>query len=107
MNVFHVFDQNLDDGARLGQGFAFFPFAAEDDAFALIAHIDQHDVAFHTENAALNDLVQVHFLRRPVDLLRGFAFGGRLELDLPFFFREIQRSNEVAIDHKTGVRGEG
>ena len=39
--------------AGLGQRLALFPLAAEDDAFALVSHVDQHEVAFDAEHAAL------------------------------------------------------
>ena len=56
-------------GAGLGRRLVLLPLVAEDDAFALVTHVDQHEVAFDAEHAALDDLVQLHFLGRPGDLL--------------------------------------
>ena len=69
VDVFHVLDEDFDLGAGLGELLAFFPLVAEDDAFALVAHVDQHDVALDAEHAALDDLVQLHFLGSPGDFL--------------------------------------
>ena len=80
VDVFHVFDQDFDHRAGLGQRFAFFPFVAEDDAFALVADVDQHDVAFDAKDAAFDDLIQVHFLGCPGDFLRRRALQGGVKL---------------------------
>ena len=55
VDVLDVLDEDLDHVAGLGQLFAFFPFVAEDDAFALVADIDQDYVAFGPQHAALDD----------------------------------------------------
>ena len=83
----------------LGSGFAFFPFAAEDDAFALVADVDQHEVAFGAKHAALDDLIDGHFLGAPPDFLGGGILHRQGELLLPFLFAEVQRTYEVAIYH--------
>ena len=73
VDVFHVFDEDFDLGARLGEQLAFFPLVAEDDAFALVAHVDQHHVALDAEHAALDDFVEFHLLGRPGDFLSSDA----------------------------------
>ena len=42
-----------------GGVFVLFPFVAEDDAFALVADVDQDDVAVDAQDAAVDDLVHV------------------------------------------------
>ena len=57
VDVLDVLDQDLDLRAGLGQRLVFLPFVAEDDAFALVADVDQDEVALDAEHAALDDLV--------------------------------------------------
>ena len=57
-DVFDVFDRGLwIVCADFGQRFAFFPFVAGDDAFALVADVDQHEVVVDAEDAAFDDLI--------------------------------------------------
>ena len=93
VDVFHVLDEDLHLRAGLGQQFAFFPLVAEDDAFALVAHVDQDDVALDAQHAAFDDLVQLHLLSRPSDFVLGRALQGVVKLLLPFFLGKIQSSN--------------
>ena len=61
--------------------------------FALVADVDQHHVAFDPQDAALDDLVQLHFLGSPGDFLGRHALQRGIELLLPFFLGKIQSSN--------------
>ncbi len=51
--VFDVFDQHFEDLAGLGRRFVFFPLVAEDDAFALVADIDEDEVAVDADGLCL------------------------------------------------------
>src|SRR5208283_6210175 len=57
VDVLDILDQDLDHLPRLGQLFTFFPLTAEDDTFALIADVDQNNVALGPQHASLDDLV--------------------------------------------------
>ncbi len=103
VDVFHVFDEDLDLRAGLGQLLAFFPFVAEDDAFALVADVDQDHVALDAKHAALDDLVQLHLLGSPGDFLGRNALQRGVKLLLPFFLAKIQSSYQVAVDHKNKI----
>ncbi len=106
LDVLDVLDQDLDHLSRLGQRLALFPFAAKDDAFALVSHVDQHVVAFGPQHAAVDDLVDRHFLGAPLDFLgRGRLHGGG-EFLLPLLVAEVQAADKVAIDHRLDFRSE-
>ena len=102
VDVFDVLDEDFDHRAGLGQQFALFPFVAEDDAFALVADIDQHDVAFDAKHPSGDDLVQLHFLGCPSDFVGRGAVERRGQFMLPFFFSKIESSNQVTVDHRDG-----
>jgi hypothetical protein len=86
VDVFHVLDQHFYDCAGFGQFFAFLPLAAENDSFAFISHIDEHHVAFDAQDLALHDLIEVHLLSSPVEVLGLVALHGVVKLVLPIFF---------------------
>ena len=86
VDVFHVLDQHFDYCAGFGQLFAFLPLAAENDSFAFISHIDEHYVAFHAQDPALHDLIEVHLLSSPVEVLGLVALHSVVKLALPIFF---------------------
>ena len=100
VDILDVLDKDFDLGAGLGKRFTLFPFVAEDDAFALVAHVDQHDIAFNAKHAPDDDLVQLHFLGGPGDFLGRNALERFVQLMLPFFFAKIESSYQVAVDHK-------
>ena len=89
----NVLDEDFDLRAGLGQLLALFPLAAEDDSFALVPDIDQDNVAFDAQDAALDDFVELHFLSCPGDFLGRHALQGGIELDLPFLVAKVQSSN--------------
>ncbi len=80
---------------RLG----FFPFAAEDDSFALVPDVDKDEITFDADDAALHNLVDADLFATPVDVFRRDALEGRVEFVFPFCFAEVETSNQVAIDH--------
>ncbi len=86
VDVLDILDQDLDHLPRLGQLFAFFPFVAEDNAFALIADVDQHDIALGAQHAPLDDLVDGDFLGSPFYVFRLRCFH-LSKLLLPFLLR--------------------
>jgi len=90
VDVFHVLDQDFDLSAGQRQRLAFFPLVAEDDAFALVAHVDQHDVALDAEHASLDDFVQFHLLGGPGDFVGGHALERVVQFMLPFLFAKIE-----------------
>ena len=57
-DVFDLFDQHLDRLAGFGRLFVLFPFVERDRAFALVADVDQHEVAVDAEDAAVDDLIE-------------------------------------------------
>ena len=89
VDVLDILDQDLDHLPRLGQLFAFFPLAAEDNAFALVADVDQHDVALGSQDASLDDLIDRYFLSSPLQFFRRRRFQGFGEFLLPFLLRKV------------------
>ena len=87
--VLDVLDEDLDHFPRLGQLFAFFPLVAEDNAFALIADVDQDHVALDPQDAPLDDLIDGDFLGSPLQFFRRHRFQGFGEFLLPFLLRKV------------------
>ena len=103
VDVFDVLDEHLDRLARLGQRLALFPLAAEDDAFALVADVDQDEVAFDADHAPYHDLI--HAMSLPPlarSLGRGALHRGGQFL-LPLLLAEIEVTNQVTVDHVRSV----
>ena len=65
-----------------GGGFPFFPFVERDDAFALVADVDQDDVAVDAEDASFDDLIELHFLGGPGNFLGSEALQQRSSVQL-------------------------
>ena len=63
-DVLDVFDQHADRLADLGRLVAFLPFVARDDAFALVADVDQDELVVDAEDFAFDDLIRRRRLRR-------------------------------------------
>ena len=63
-DVFDVFDEDANRVADLRELFAFFPFVAGDDAFALVADVDEDEVVVDAEDAAFDDLIDGRRRRR-------------------------------------------
>ena len=84
-DVFDVFDQHLDDLAGLRRFFPFVPFVERDGAFALVADVDQHEVAFDAEHAPFDDLVERDIAAAPVDFVGVGAAQGGGQFLFPFF----------------------
>ena len=55
--VFRLFDENLDDIARLRSFFALFPFGKRNGTFALRADVDDHEIVFNANDASFDNLV--------------------------------------------------
>ena len=98
-DVLDVLDEDLDGLARLGWRLILLPLVPGDHALALVAHVDQHEVAFHPQHAAGDDLVDGDLGAAPLDILGPVAFQGLAEFLFPFLVAEIEAPNQVAIDH--------
>ena len=81
------------DLAGPGSAFALFPLVAGDDAFALVADVDQDEVVVDAEHFAFDDLIDGDLLTAPVDVLGRGAFHCLREFRLPLVFAKIQTSN--------------
>ncbi len=89
-DVFDVFDQDANRLADLRSCVAFFPLVAGDDAFALVADVDQDEVVVDPEHAALDDLIGTNLpALEPTHVLRqGIADG-----DIPVLVGNVELTN--------------
>ncbi len=100
VDVFDVFDQHLDVLRRLaGSSSPSSHSLRGDDAFALVADVDQHEVVVDAQNLAVDDLVDGQLAAAPIDLLGGGAAHGQGQLVFPLVLLRIQAANQVTIYH--------
>ena len=69
LRFFDLLDQHLDDLAGLRRFVFGVPFVERDRAFALVADVDQHQIAFDAEHAPLDDLVECYIIAAPFDFI--------------------------------------
>ena len=101
--VFELLEQHLDDVADLRRGFGLIPFVPRDMAFALVAHVNEHELAIDAENLPFQHGVD----RKRGGTDRVFTLGGAGHGEFEFlieFVSEFQFANEVAVDHAWGFR---
>ena len=70
--------------------FAVFPFVAGDDAFALVADVDQHEIVVDPQHLAFDDLVLADILAAKPGHVVGQRIANR---DVPIFVRYIKLTN--------------
>ncbi len=89
-DVFDVFDEHLDGVADCGERFAFFPFVARDDAFALVADVDQDEVVVDAKDFAFDDLIWSDISAlEPI----GIVWEGIADGDIPIFVGNVELTN--------------
>ena len=89
-DVFGVFDEHPDGVADCGERFAFFPFVAWDDAFALVADVDEDEVVVDAKDFAFDDLVWSDISAlEPI----GIVWEGIADGDIPIFVGNVELTN--------------
>ena len=89
-DVLDVFDEHADPLADLGNLVAFLPFVARDDAFALVADVDQDEIVVDAEHFAFDDLIRADILAaEPIHVLGQRIANG----DVPVFVRYVKLTN--------------
>ena len=97
------FEQHLDRVAGLreagGSDAFFFPFVDLDDAFGLVADVDDHIFAANLENLAFDDLVRLKNRGIFADPIGNFLVEIFLEVQVRLEVVNVDGMNEVAIGH--------
>ena len=68
-NVLDVFDQDLDCLPDFRRRFSFVPLVAVNSAFALVADVDENEIAVYAENFALDNLIDGDVMPPPIDFI--------------------------------------
>jgi hypothetical protein len=84
---------------RLGRLFAFFPLGERDDAFALVAHVDQRELAVDAQDFTIDDFVDGQLAAAPIDVGGKSAAHRLAEFFFPLFLIKVQSSNQISVNH--------
>ncbi len=99
--VFELLEQHLDGVADLGRRLRLIPLVSRDVAFALVAHVNEHELVVNPQNLPLEHRVD----RQRGGPDRVFALGRTGHGEFQFlieFVSEFKFANEVAVDHAWG-----